>query len=275
MRKIAGGISGAGLGLRYSFVGDAVSDPDKPLWFEIAPENWMGRGGFFRRSLERIRSEREIVCHGLSLSIGSPDPLNIEFLKDLKEFLDYFEISLYSEHISLCSLNGSYIYDLLPLPMTEGMVKHISTRVHRVQEILERPLILENISYYGVPFSTMKEPEFINSILSESGAYLLLDVNNVYVNSLNHNYDPYSFIDELDLSKVAYIHIAGHERFERVIIDTHGAPVKKEVLRLLDYTIAKVGDVPVLLERDNNIPPYRELKEELRIIEGMIHGTRV
>lgn len=266
---------GFGLGLRYSFAEEVLERKESPSWFEIAPENWMGRGGFFKKTLSRIRERFPIVCHGLSLSVGSPDELNLEFLKKLREFLDEFEIEAYSEHLSFSSLEGCYLHDLFPLPFTEDMVKHVSRKVREVSEILGRPLILENISYYYTPLKDIEEWEFINSVLEESGAYLLLDVNNVYVNSVNHCYDPYDFIERLKLDRVAYIHIAGHERFGRILIDTHGAEVMKEVVRLLRFTIRKTGSVPVLLERDNNIPPYEELLKELKTLERSLHGVGV
>ncbi len=262
-------VEGVGLGLRYSFAEEVLDREDLPRWFEIAPENWMRRGGFFKRILERIRERVPVVCHGLSLSIGSPDPLNREFIKDLKEFLDFFEIEVYSEHLSFSSIGGEYLHDLFPLPFTEESVRRVAKKVREVEEILERNLILENISYYLRLPGEMEEWEFINAVLEESGAGLLLDVNNVYVNSLNHGYDPYEFIERLDLSRTAYIHIAGHERFDRIIIDTHGAPVIDEVYRLLEFTLQKTGPVPVLLERDNNIPPYDELLEEVKRIEDL------
>ncbi len=266
---------GVGLGLRYSFAEEILSCEEPPRWLEIAPENWMERGGFFKSTLERVREKFPIVCHGLSLSIGSPDALNTNFIKKLKTFLDEFHIEVYSEHLSFSSMEGSYLHDLFPLPFTEEMVKHVSERVHRVQELLERPLILENISYYWSYPTGMEEWEFINSVLEESGAYLLLDVNNVYVNSLNHRYDPYDFVERLDLSRVAYIHIAGHERFDRLVIDTHGAPTPEEVMKLLEFVLEKTGDTPVLLERDNNIPPLEELLQEVRKIEGRIRKVGV
>ncbi len=263
---------GVGLGLRYSFAEEVIKRNYGPSWFELAPENWMRRGGFFRKTLERIRSSFPIVCHGLSLSIGSPDEINMKFLKEVKKFLDDFEISVYSEHLSFSSLNGEYLYDLFPLPFTEDTVKRVAKKVKIVEEILERPLILENISYYWRPFGDMEEWEFINAVLEESGAYLLLDVNNVYVNSVNHNYDPYEFIENLNLSKVAYIHVAGHERFERIIIDTHGSPLIEEVYNLLKFTLERTGKVPVLLERDNNIPPYDELLKEVKKLEEIVNA---
>ncbi len=259
---------GVGLGLRYSFAHEVILSEDGPEWFEIAPENWMGRGGFFKKTLERIRRDFPLVCHGLSLSIGSPDPLNVSFLREVKSFLQEFDITVYSEHLSFSSLGGSYLHDLFPLPFTEDTVRHVSKRIEQVQDILGIPLILENVSYYyRHPVSEMEEWEFINAVLGESDAHLLLDVNNVYVNSLNHGFDPYEFLRRLDLSRVAYIHVAGHERFDRLVIDTHGAPVLEEVLKLLEFALERTGNVPVLLERDNNIPPYTDLLKELRDVK--------
>ena len=266
---------GFGLGLRYSFAEDVLTSERSPRWFEIAPENWMGRGGFFKRVLHGVRERFPVVCHGLSLSIGSPDEPNYDFLKELKEFFREFEIGVYSEHLSFSSMEGDYLHDLFPLPFTEGMVKHVSEKIERVQGFLGMSLVLENISYYYVPLKDMEEWEFINAVLEESSAYMLLDVNNVYVNSVNHGYDPYEFIDRLPLDRVAYVHIAGHERGDRILIDTHGERVKEEVVKLLSYLLSKRPDLPVLLERDNNIPPYEELLEELEEIKGACDAQRV
>lgn len=261
---------GVGLGLRYSFAEEVLEGEEAPEWFEVAPENWMKRGGFFRRTLEKIRERFPLVCHGLSLSIGSPDPINRNFLGELREFLDSFDIEVYSEHLSFSSLHGCYLHDLFPLPFTEETVRRVSTKIREVEEILDRPLILENISYYWRPPGDMEEWEFINAVLEESGAWILLDVNNVYVNSVNHGYDPYNFIAKLDLSRVAYIHVAGHDRFDGMVIDTHGAPVIEEVYRLLEFTLQRKPSVPVLLERDNNIPPYDELIREVKKLEEVL-----
>ncbi len=260
---------GVGLGLRYAFAHELLESEIKPDWVELAPENWMGRGGFFKKVLSRLRQELPVVCHGLSLSIGSPEAPDKDFLKGLKEFLNAYDIDIYSEHLSFSSLKGVYLHDLFPLPFTEELVRHVSRKISIVQDFLERPLILENISYYYKLSSELQEWEFINAVLEESGAYLLLDVNNVYVNSVNHGYDPYNFIGKLELSKVAYLHIAGHERFGQLLIDTHGAPVAQEVRSLLRFTLEKVGDVPILLERDNNIPEYKKLVEEVESLRAM------
>jgi len=268
-------IKGAGLGLRFSFLNDIYEIEEKPTWFEIAPENWMDKGGKGRKILENIRADFPIGCHGLSLSIGSPDKVDKNFLKRLKDFLDYFEIDVYSEHLSYSSLNGSYIYDLLPVPFSEKLAEYIGEKARYVQDFLERPLILENISYYYAFNTPMSEAEFINLVMEKGNCHLLLDVNNVYVNSINHGYDPYQFIEDLDLSKVAYIHIAGHDRFEDTIIDTHGSEVCESVYDLLDFSLKKLGDVPVLLERDNNIPEYEELIEEYKKVKWSVENARV
>jgi uncharacterized protein (UPF0276 family) len=256
--------SGFGLGLRYSFLEEVVPLEGGPSWFEIAPENWIGRGGYLRRGIERVRENFPIVCHGLSLSLGSPDPLDLELLGKIRSFLRELEIEVYSEHISFCSLGGEYLYDLLPLPFTEGMVKHVARKVQEAQDFLGMPLILENITYYYRPPGELQEWEFINAVLEESGSYLLLDVNNLYINSVNHRYDPYDFLERIKLERVAYLHVAGHERFNRLLIDTHGDEPSREVVKLLKHVISKVGKVPVLLERDTKVPPYRSLVDELR-----------
>lgn len=266
---------GFGLGLRYSFLEEVRPEGKKPDWFEIAPENWMDRGGYFRRELSRIRRDFPLVCHGLSLSIGSPDPLNWELLRRVRKFMREFEIEVYSEHLSFCSLGGEYVYDLLPVPFTEDMVKHISKRVKEVQDFFGFPIILENITYYYRPKGELEEWEFINAVLEESGAYLLLDVNNVYVNSVNHGFDPYTFLEKVRLDRVAYIHVAGHERFGRILIDTHGEKVMKKVLDLLKFILSRIGKVPILLERDNNIPPYGDLLDELDSLRRALNSTLI
>ncbi len=268
-------IKGTGLGLRFSFLNEIYKINEKPNWFEIAPENWMERGGKVKKTLEKIREDFPIGCHGLSLSIGSPDKIDKNFLKKIKEFLDYFEIDLYSEHLSYSSVNGNYIYDLLPVPFSEKLAEHIGEKAKYIQDYLGRPLILENISYYYSFETDMSELDFINLVLEKGNCKLLLDVNNVYVNSINHKYNPYQFIENLDLSKVSYIHIAGHDKFEDMIIDTHGSEVCNPVYELLDFSLKKIGNVPVLLERDNNIPAYEELIEEYQKIKRSIEGARV
>ncbi len=256
-------IKGTGLGLRTSFIEEVLEHPIKPDWFEIAPENWIKKHGYFKKIFERIREEFPVACHGLSLSLGSPDPVNKKFLKELKDFLDYYEIEVYSEHLSFSFLDGKNLFDLFPLPLTKNMADFVADKINQVQDFLGRILILENVSYYYCPHKEISETEFIKIILEKTGAKLLLDVNNVYVNSINHKYDPYEYISSFSSKEVAYIHVAGHMKLkEDLIIDTHGSNVSEQVYNLLDYALDHLGTKPVLLERDNNIPPYEDLLKE-------------
>ncbi len=267
--------TGCGLGLRSSFVHEVFEKETRPEWFEIVPENWIHMKAGIAQQFEKIAASFPLVCHGLSLSIGSNTPLDRKFLKELKSFLDRYGIDTYSEHLSFCSIDNRQLYELLPLPMTKSMVAHIADRVDEVQTILKRELILENASYYYIPYHEMEETDFINDILKKSGAKLLLDVNNVYVNSFNHHFDPKAFIAALDPEKVAYMHVAGHLEYEPdLYIDTHGEDVKEPVWELLSWTLDRGIDAPVLLERDNNIPPYDELLREYAVMKEIYERPR-
>ena len=270
-------ISGCGLGLRSEFLNDISAQGFLPEWWEVTPENWIRMPAHRREQFELALSLRPAIAHGLSLSIGSTDPLNKAFLKELKTFFTQHNIRHYSEHLSFSALGGAQSYELLPLPMTESTIKRVSSRIKEVQETLGLPLILENATYYYVPEASMSESEFIGRILEESGAKLLLDVNNVYVNSVNHVFDPYAFIDSLDLNRVFYMHVAGHydDLESGLLIDTHGKAVKEDVWDLLKYTLNKVR-TPLLLERDNFVPPLSELEKEYaqmkRLYDEVRHG---
>jgi hypothetical protein len=260
-------IKGAGLGLRTAFIEEIYDYDLKPKWFEVAPENWIKKGGYLRKLFEKVRSDFPVACHGLSLSIGSPDPLNFSFLKELKDFLDYYEIEVYSEHISFSYFNSSNTYDLLPLPFTVEMAKHIVEKVKIVQDFLGRQIALENASVYLILEKEVEEYEFIKYIVENANCKLLLDINNVYVNSVNHEFDPYKFLDKINPDWIMYYHIAGHDRVEEnLIIDTHGQDVIEDVYKLAHYTFETLGNKPILLERDNNIPPYKELLKEYKKI---------
>lgn len=269
-------ISGCGLGLRREFLDQVYDHSSKPEWFELVPENWIRMHASYRSAFEKIVADFPVACHGLSLSIGGDAPLDRRFLKEVKAFLDRYDIDLYTEHLSYCSLENKQLYELLPLPMTEAMAAHVADRVAEVQDILGRRIALENATYYTVPYAEMEEAEFINLVLEKSGCNLLLDVNNVFVNGFNHKFDPKAFLEKLDTSSVAYIHVAGHLEYEEdLYIDTHGTDVKQEVFDLLAWTLETRCKAPVLLERDNNIPPYETLLEEFRQMEQMVapHGT--
>jgi len=264
-------MNGIGLGFRRDIAIDIIESNSKlPEFIEVAPENWMKMGGYWKKQFDRATEKYPLVCHGLSLSIGSVEELDLDFLKDLKVFLDQYNVSIYSEHLSYSKCENAHLYDLLPIPFRADAVKHIVNRIKMVQEILERPLVLENVSYYTPVAAEMTEAEFISSIVLESGCKMLLDVNNVYVNAFNHNYDSMEFINSIPLDKVAYMHMAGHNQVAPdLIIDTHGQDIIDPVFGLFDWTIQKLRPVPVLLERDFNIPELNSLENELTKLKNI------
>lgn len=261
-------IYGAGLGLRRELILELkVQVPSAINFFEIAPENWIDLGGAWGRDLRYFTERFPFVCHGLSLSLGGPTPLDEVFLRRIKMFLEQHKIALYTEHLSYCSDDG-HLYDLLPIPFTEEAVRYVAARIRRTQDILERQIAVENASYYvEAPISDLSELEFINAVLTEADCLLHLDVNNIYVNSVNHQYDPFKFLHGLPGERITYIHTAGHfVEAEDLIVDTHGADVIAPVWDLLDETYRKFGVSPTLLERDFNIPPLQELVTEVEHI---------
>lgn len=263
-------LSGVGLGLRREMLDELLPDiPTSVDFWEVAPENWIPLGGKYQKNLNQFTSACNFVSHGLSLSIGSPDPLDVNFVKSVKAFLDRHQILYYSEHLSYCSGQG-HLYDLMPIPFTEEAVKHVVERVKQVQDIIERPLLLENVSYYAAPGQEMTEQEFTLSVLKESGCLMLLDVNNIYVNSINHGYDAEAFLAAMPTGKIVYGHIAGHyDEADDLKIDTHGADVIEPVWKLLKKAYEIHGVFPTLLERDFNIPPISELLMEVEKIRTM------
>ncbi|TVQ36805.1 MAG: DUF692 domain-containing protein [Wenzhouxiangella sp.] len=263
-------VTGAGLGLRRALLGPLQSAGYPDLDFlEVAPENWIGVGGKLGRQFRDFAERYPILCHGLSLSLGSPDPLDTGFLKQLREFLDRHEIRGYSDHLSYCSAQG-HLYDLMPIPFTEEAVDWVANRISQVQEALGRRIAVENISYYAAPEPEMSELEFINAVVEQADCLLLLDVNNIHVNSVNHRYDALEFLAGLPTERVAWIHVAGHHHeAEDLIVDTHGAAVTDPVWALLDAAYARLGPVPTLLERDFNFPPLEELIAETRTIRNL------
>jgi hypothetical protein len=237
--------------------------PNQVDFYEVAPENWIGVGGSQGKAFREFTERYPFVCHGLSLSIGSPAPLDEAFLHRLKLFLHEHQVRIYSEHLSYCSDEG-HLYDLMPIPFTEEAVHYVAERIRRVQDILEQPIAMENVSYYAAPGKEMEEIDFVRAVLEEADCKLLLDVNNIYVNSINHNYDPVAFLRALPAERISYIHVAGHyKEADDLIVDTHGADVIDPVWQLLEKTYAEFGVIPTLLERDFNIPPLAELLTEV------------
>ena len=271
MNKIS---SGVGLGFRRPLA-NALKTLEKGRidFLELAPENWLDIGGKRQEELTWITEHYSIICHGLSLSLGSPSPLNIPFLEKIKSFLDRYNIHTFSEHLSYCSDQG-YLYDLLPIPFTEEAVHYVADRIKQTQDLLERRIAIENISYYAAPGQVLSEVDFINAILEEAQCDLLLDVNNVFVNSTNHGYDAKEFLLALKPQHIAYIHIAGHyKENEELLIDSHGANIIDPVWELLTLSYKKFGPIPTLLERDFNIPPLEELLVEIDQIKNLQEGT--
>ena len=257
-------LRGAGLGLRRALLEPFLEFADGAIDFlEVAPENWIGLGGALKPRFEQLAERYPVATHGLSLSLGGPDPLDEALLRDIGRFLDRYRVPLYSEHLSYCAAGGQ-LYDLAPIPFTEEAVRHTAARIRRAQELLRRRIAIENVSYYAAPGRQMDESDFVCAVLEEADCLLLLDLNNVYVNSVNHGYDPQTYLDALPPARVAYCHIAGHRReAEDLIIDTHGADVIEPVWALLDAAYARFGPQPTLLERDFNFPPVAQLLAEV------------
>lgn len=263
-------LCGAGLGLRREMVDEVLRlKPAAIDFFEVAPENWIPFGGKLQKQFSQLSEQHRFICHGLSLSIGSPEPLDVVFVRQVKQFLRQHNISLYSEHLSYCSGAG-HLYDLMPIPFTEEAVHYVAARVRQVQDILEQPLVLENVSYYAAPGQQMSELDFTLAVLQEADCQLLLDVNNIYVNSINHSYDAQAFLQAMPAKRIAYYHIAGHYReAEDLLVDTHGAAVITPVWQLLAKAYQWHGVKPTLLERDFNIPTLAVLGDELDQIKAL------
>jgi len=260
-------VSGAGLGLRRALLGPLEDADLSPVGFmEVAPENWIGVGGVRGRKFRQWTERLPFVCHGLSLSLGAPEPLDETFLRRVRHFLAEHDIAVYSEHLSYCSEHG-HMYDLMPIPFTEEAVDWVAARIRQTQDVVGRRIAVENISYYAQPAPELSELEFINAVLERADCDLLLDVNNIYVNSINHGYDAEQFLAGLPAERVAYIHVAGHyNEADDLIIDTHGADVIDPVWSLLDQAYSRLGPVATLLERDFNFPPIAQLLAEVDTI---------
>jgi uncharacterized protein (UPF0276 family) len=266
-------LHGAGLGLRRELIPAlSAGKPDVIDFFEVAPENWMDVGGASGKAFRAITERTPLVCHGLSLSLGGPTPLDEVFLRKIRSFLDLHGVELYTEHLSYCSDDG-HLYDLMPIPFTAEAVDYVAQRIRRTQDMLGRRIAVENASFYAKsPIDEMSELEFVNAVVDQADCWLHLDVNNVYVNSVNHQYDPRAFLRGIAADRVVYMHMAGHyQESEDLLVDTHGADVIDPVWDLLDFTYRHIGVRPTLLERDFNIPPLDDLLVEVRRIASLQH----
>ncbi len=257
-------VQGAGLGLRRAFIGSLADDiPSQIDFMEVAPENWIDVGGGLGRQFRKISEQIPMVCHGLSLNIGGPAPLDEPFVKRVKQFLETHNMRVYSEHLSYCADDG-HLYDLMPIPFTEKAVHYVADRIQRVQDIIGQRMAMENASYYAAPGKEMEEIDFVNSVLEEADCLFHIDINNIYVNSINNKYDAEKFLKALPGDRISYAHIAGHYvEAEDLRVDTHGADVIDPVWKLLDVAYEHFGVFPTLLERDFNIPPMETLLKEV------------
>jgi uncharacterized protein (UPF0276 family) len=260
----------AGLGLRRALMDPLqAAAPGGFDFLEAAPENWIGVGGRYKRGLDALLERHPLVCHGLSLSLGGPDPLDEPYLQRVRRFLDAHRVPLYSEHLSYCSDDG-HLYDLMPIPFTDEAVHHVAARIRRTQDILGRRIAVENVSYYAAPHRELGEVEFVRAVLEEADCDLLLDVNNIHVNSVNHGYDAVGFLRAMPARRVAYYHVAGHyDEADDLIVDTHGAAVIDPVWTLLAEAYRHFGVRPTLLERDFNFPPMAELLDEVATVRRL------
>jgi len=260
-------VQGAGLGLRRAFIGSLADDiPSQIDFMEVAPENWIDVGGGLGRQFRKISEQIPMVCHGLSLNIGGPAPLDEPFVKRVKQLLETHNMRVYSEHLSYCADDG-HLYDLMPIPFTEEAVHYVAERIQRVQDIIGQRMAMENASYYAAPGKEMEEIDFVNAVLEEADCLFHIDINNIYVNSINNKYDAEKFLKALPGDRISYAHIAGHYvEAEDLRVDTHGADVIDPVWKLLDVAYEHFGVFPTLLERDFNIPPMETLLKEVDTI---------
>lgn len=260
----------AGLGLRRALLDELIEAPAGAFDFlECAPDNWIGVGGRAGDRFAALAARHPLSCHGLSLSLGGPDPLDVAFLCQTRDFLERHDAVLYSEHLSYCSAGG-HLYDLLPLPFTDESVHHVAARIRQAQDALGRRIAVENVSYYAAPWQALPEADFVNAVLAEADCDLLLDVNNVFVNAVNHGYDARAFIEAMPTARIASYHVAGHyDEADDLKIDTHGAAVKDDVWSLLAHAYRVHGVRPTLLERDFHFPPLPALLAELAQVRAL------
>jgi uncharacterized protein (UPF0276 family) len=268
-------VAGAGLGLRRALMDKLMADPPAEVDFmEVAPENWIHVGGKLGRKFRFFTERYPVLIHGLSLSIGAPSPLNVKLLQDIKAFMKEHDIPFYSEHLSYCGDDGQ-LYDLMPIPFTEEAVSYVAGRIRQAQDILEQRMAVENVSYYAPTDTSMTEIEFTNAVLEEADCDLLLDINNIVVNSINHKYDASEFMLAMPKERIKYFHLAGHlVEAEDLRVDTHGDAVGDAAWELLRDAYEHFGPIPTLLERDFNFPPVEELLKEVRRIKSMQEAVR-
>lgn len=261
---------GFGLGLRKEHYQHIIEHKPQVDWFEIISENYMVPGGKPLANLDKIRADYPMVMHGVSMSIGSTDPLNTRYLQDLKNLIERIEPFWYSDHLCWTHVNQTNSHDLLPLPYNEATINYLASRISQVQDFIGRPMLIENLSsYVTYNESTMTEWQFLNEIAKRSGCYILLDINNIFVSANNHHFEPQDYIDGIDNQRVMQFHLAGHSYQDEMIIDTHDHDVCDPVWELYAYALQRFGAVSTMIERDDNIPEFAELRKELSIAENI------
>ncbi|HEY2730134.1 MAG TPA: DUF692 domain-containing protein [Polyangia bacterium] len=254
---------GHGIGLRTEHYAEVLETNPPVDWFEVISDNFMEPGGNPRRVLRAVRERWPVVLHGVSLSLGSTDPLDARYLDELAALAREIEPAIVSDHLCWGSHGGAYAHDLLPLPFTEEALAHVAERVLRVQDRLRRQILVENVSsYVSFTQSTMAEWQFLAALAARTDCGLLLDVNNVFVSAHNHGFDARAFIDAIPVGRVGQLHLAGHSRLGELLLDTHDHPVREEVWELYRHAVTRFGAVPTLIEWDDKLPPLARLVEE-------------
>jgi uncharacterized protein (UPF0276 family) len=278
---------GIGIGLRSPLAQDILERPPPELaWLEICPENYMRRGGRFPTTLAQCAERWPIVTHGLAMSLGGVDPLDREYLAALARFARDLDTPWHSDHLSFGIIGGVALHDLLPVPFTRPAAEHVAARIRQAQDVLDRPLAIENITYYArPPGDEMDEGDFVAEVLRAAGCSLLLDVNNIYVNGRNHGFDPRAALAKMPLDRVVQIHVAGHDDSgfcahplrgpsdDPLVIDTHAEPIVQDVYDLLGWTLERTGPAPILLERDDRFPPWEDLCDEIRTLHRIAESA--
>jgi len=259
---------GFGLGLRTEHYQHVIDNKPQVDWFEIISENYMVPGGKPLANLDKIRQDYPMVMHGVSMSIGSTDPINTHYLAKLKQLIDRVEPKWISDHLCWTAVDHINSHDLLPLPYNESTIDHLVDRIKQVQDTIGRQMLIENLSsYVTYNHSDMPEWEFVNEIAKRADCYILLDLNNIFVSANNHHFDPKDYVDGIDSERVMQFHLAGHSYNGEMIIDTHDHDVCDPVWSLYDYALSQFGAVSTMIERDDNIPPFEQLRQELSIAE--------
>lgn len=260
---VDGPIQGAGVGLRTPHYAHVEQEKPSIPWFEVLVDNYLGKGGAPLRHLETVRRDYPLTFHGVGMSLGSTDPLNMDYLRRLKHLVERFQPAYVSDHLCWVSVEGHYAHDLLPLPYLESVVNHVAERIQYVQEFLGRPILIENVSsYLAYKISDMKEWEFLNLIVDKAGCEVLLDINNIYVSSHNHGFDPEDYLFAVPVEKVRQFHLAGYEDQGTHLLDSHGRSVHAPVWELYKKALTHMGPIPTLIEWDNNIPEFHVLHAE-------------